>query len=712
MTEGSAGNDPEGGWTVAVDIGGTFTDIVLAGRAGGGSACHTHKVLSTPDDYGRGIAAGIAALLETHGVSAGDIARVVHATTVATNTVLEHKGAKTGLVTTRGFRDVLEMRRLRIPEMYTLNYARPDPLVPRRLRLEVDERMGPRGEIRQPLDEDSVAEVADRLLAAEVEAVAVSLLHAYANPAHEERVAELLAARLGSEVPINRSSEILPVIREYERTSTTVINAYLSPALRSYFGSLRKHLAGIGVAAPVHVMKSDGGVMTLDAAAARPATIVESGPAAGVIGAARSLADVDAITLDMGGTTAKASIVEQGEVAATTDYEVGAGINLSSKLVMGGGYALKLPVIDISEIGAGGGSLVSIDAGGLLQVGPESAGANPGPVAYGQGGTQATFTDAVLSLGYLNPDHLVGGDLGLQAEAARAALVDQVAKPLGKEALDAAWGVFEVACGTMVRAVKAVSTYRGRDPRDFALVAFGGNGPVVAAALADLLDMTRVIVPPHPGVFSAWGLLLTGIAHETSRGWLARLDEAAMADMGARLTELEAELKALMAGEGIAEGYTPAWRADLRYTQQAHELTVAVPRSDNGAPDLAGLIRAFGDEHERTYGHRAEGEAVECVALRVSGEAPPAFTPEIAAPAGDDAPARERRAYFGPAGEVVTPVVSRAALAEKPLTGPVIVEEYDSTCVVPPGWRAAVDGGGNILLARDRRPDEGDSDGR
>jgi N-methylhydantoinase A len=681
-------------WTVGVDIGGTFTDIVLAGPEG---ALFVHKTLSTPDDYGRGIAAGVRAVLEGQGVAASAVRRVVHATTVATNTVLEKKGAKAALITTQGFRDVLEMRRLRIPEMYTLKYQRPEPLVPRRLRLEVAERLGPRGEVRVPLDEATVTTAAERIKAAGVGAVAISLIHAYANSDHEHRVAEILRTTLDSNVYITCSSDILPVIREYERTSTTVINAYLGPALRHYFDSVMGHLRAIGVDAPIQIMKSDGGVMTLEAASDRPSYIVESGPAAGVIGAARTAAEVNSITLDMGGTTAKASIVEGGEVARTADYEVGAGINLSSKLIMGGGYALKLPVIDISEIGAGGGSLVSIDAGGLVHVGPESAGAHPGPVAYGQGGEQVTFTDAVLNLGYLNPDHLVGGGLKLETAAARAALMEQVAKPLNKEALDAAWGVFQVACGTMVRAVKAVSTYRGRDPRDFALFAFGGNGPVVATAIAELLEMTHVIVPPNPGVYSAYGLLLSGIEHEVTRGHLARLAETTPADLGARFRELEEELAQLMADEGYGVGaFDAEWRADTRYAGEAHEVTVPVPRTADGAPDFDRLQKAFGNEHERTYGHQAEAEEVECVTLRVNGRVSAEFTPDKIAVA-DGAPPGSRAAYFGPSGQVDASVVSRAALVEH-AAGPLIVEEYDATCVVPPGWQASLDDAGNIHL--------------
>jgi N-methylhydantoinase A len=449
-------------------------------------------------------------------------------------------------------------------------------------------------------------------------------------------------------------------------------------------------------------MKSDGGVMSLRMAAEKPAYLVESGPAAGVIGAAKLGARDkarDCLTLDMGGTTAKASIVERGQVARTGDYEVGAGINLSSKLVMGGGYALKLPVIDISEIGAGGGSIVSVDRGGLLHVGPKSAGAAPGPVVYDRGGTDPTFTDAVVALGYLNPARLLGGDLPLNAEKARAVLEARVAKPLGRDLRDTAYGIFEVACGTMVRAVKAVSTYRGRDPRDFALFAFGGNGPVVGAAIADLLEMREVVIPPAPGVFSAVGLLLSDIEQERSRAFLRALAAIDAAEIEAAYAELERTVRADFAADGYREGDVALTRsADLRYAGQAHELGVPY------AADVAAMAEAFGAEHARTYGHRAEAEAVECVALRVKGRVAKAREDAAAPPprkANDAAPA-SRTAYFGPRhGQVETPVLSRAALAETgPRAGPLIVEEYDSTVVVPPGWSARVDGAANIHLSR------------
>ena len=690
-----------GAHRLGVDIGGTFTDLVLAGPDG---ALHTHKRLSTPEDYGLGIRDGVAALLGELGLDPAAIGRVVHGTTVATNAVLEGKGALTGLVTTSGFRDVLEMRRLRIPEMYTLNYRRSEPLVPRRLRLEADERMGPEGQVWRPLDRASVEAAAERLAAAGVEAVAVCLLHAYANPDHERQIASVLRERLGDSVFLTCSSDLLPVIREYERTSTTVINAYLGPVIRGYLGRLREHLQAIGVTAPILVMKSDGGIMSAAAAAEKPAYIVESGPAAGVIGAAHTGARdgvADCITLDMGGTTAKASIVEAGEVARTGDYEVGAGINLSSKLVMGGGHALKLPVIDISEIGAGGGSLVRVDAGGLVRVGPDSAGAVPGPVAYGQGGTEPTFCDAVLTLGWLNPHHLVGGGLEIDAEAAARAVGERIAAVLGKDVLDAAHGILEVACGTMMRAVKAVSTYRGRDPRDFALFAFGGNGPVVAAAIADLLEMTTVVVPPNPGVFSAYGLLLSDIEQETARSHLALLSDTGPAALDALFRDLEAGLASEMAAEGHGAGdYAVRRIAELRYEGQAHELAVPVASGPDGLPDTGAMAAAFGDEHERTYGHRADAEAVESVTLRAVATVAVEKPPPQPRP-GAEVSALARPAFFGPlAGRQAVPVVAREGLSAAPRNGPLIVEEYDATCVVPPGWTARLDAAQNIVLEK------------
>jgi N-methylhydantoinase A len=693
-----------GRYSVGIDTGGTFTDIVVLGPDG---ALHTRKVLTTPDDYGRGVVEGLGQALADIGASPASIERLVHATTVATNTIIEKKGAKTALLATRGFRDILEMRRLRIPEMYTLNYRKPEPLVPRRLRREIAERSGPRGETWLALDETSVHAALDRIAEeGEVEALAIAFLHSYANPGHEKRAEALARARFPA-MFITCSSDLLPQLREYERTSTTVINAYLGPALERYFASLRRHLSDLGVTAPLLVMKSDGAIMTAEAAITRPAYLVESGPAAGVLGAARvaELSDrKDCLTLDMGGTTAKASMVEGAAVSTTGDYEVGAGINISSKLVTGGGYALKLPVIDLSEIGAGGGSIVHLDTGGLLHVGPRSAGAMPGPVAYGRGGMEPTFTDAMIVLGYLNPDYLVGGALALDAAKAERQLADTIALPLGKQVIDVAYGIYQLAAGTMVRAVKAVSTYRGRDPRDFTLFAFGGNGPVVATEIASLLEMRSVLIPANPGVFSAYGLLLADIEHELTRGYLKRLNEIDPAELEGIFAELANGVGELMSAEGYAPAQYRLERAiDLRYSDQAHELRIPYPHTRTDGADLRALAESFAAEHERTYGHASGADAVESVALRVVGQVQaqrPSLRRSPPRQPSDAPTPRARLAYFGTAGgRLRTPVLARADLASAPRSGPLIIEEYDATCVVPPGWRAMLDDLGNIELA-------------
>ena len=699
-------------YRVGVDIGGTFTDLVVLGSDG---STHARKVPSTPDDYGRAILDGLARVLRDLGAAGNAVDDLVHATTVATNTVLEYKGARTGLITTRGFRDVLEMRRLRIPELYVLNYQTPEPLVPRRLRFEVDERLGPRGEVRRPLDESSVRTAVAMLAEAEVEAVAICLLHSYANPDHERRVAEIVRAKLGRRVYVSCSSELLPEIREYERTSTTVINAYLGPIIERYLDRLQRGLRDAGIDAPLQIMKSDGGIMTAGEARLKPAYIVESGPAAGAIGGARVAKHVshpNVIVLDMGGTTAKAAMVEEGEVAKTTEFEVGAGINLSSKLAMGGGYALKLPVIDISEIGAGGGSIVSVDTGGLLHVGPRSAGAVPGPACYGAGGDEPTFTDALVVLGYLNPDYLVGGDLPLDRSRAERALTENVAERLGKPLVDTAYGIYQVAAATMVRAVKAVSTYRGRDPRDFALFAFGGNGPMVAAEVGRSLQMTRALVPPHPGVFSAFGLLLSNIEHELTQGFLRRLDAVSADELSRVYAQLDGRLEDLLAKEGYDLGDVSIRRyADMRYSGQAYELTVATDTAPSGRIEPEVMAESFAAEHERTYGHRGGTDPVECVNLRVVGRVTSgasatfeSFSTMKSVGGATSKPPGNRSAYFGPEwGLQDTPVLARSALAERPVSGPLIIEEYDATCVIPPRCHATLDSWGNIDIVLEER---------
>lgn len=689
-------------YRVGADIGGTFTDLVMTGPGGGRWA---RKVLSTPDDYSRAIVGSVVDMLAEAGVPGRLVEEVVHGTTVATNAILENRGAKTALITTKGFRDVLELRRLRVPELFSLFYVPPKPLVERRLRLEADERVGADGEVIRSLDEGSVKAAINRIAADGAEAVAVCLLHSYRSPAHERRVGEMVREGLPG-VFLSLSVDVLPEIREYERTSTTVVNAYIGPLVKRYLNSLSGGLQRAGVNGRLRVMQSNGGVMSAAAAAEKPAYIVESGPAAGVVGAHRSALAAgfrNVISFDMGGTTAKASLIEGGERSWTTEYEVGAGIQLSSKLVKGRGHAVRLPVLDIAEVGAGGGSIVWVDRGGALKVGPQSAGALPGPACYGKGGTEGTVTDANVVLGYISPEGLAGGAVQVQPDLAARAVEAKVARPLGMSLADAALGVHTVANTTMIRALKAVSTYRGRDPREFVLFAFGGNGPVHAAALARALGISTVVVPPAPGLFSAVGMLEAEPEHHFVQTFLTGLEETADRAVEAAFIEMEGRSKRALASEGYRPRAT-IWRrrADARYSGQAFELTVDASPPRSGT--LAGaLVQRFHAEHQRTYGHHAPGESVELVNLRLSARI---AGPKAAARRGEQLPpaaarpstSRRDARFEAGRGAVTTPVIGRSGLGRRPQRGPLIVEEYDATTVVPPGCTAALDAGGNIVI--------------
>ena len=564
-------------YRLAADIGGTFTDLVLLGPDG---RYWVKKVASTPNDYATGVINGTREILAERQLVPAAVAEVVHGTTVASNTVLQNVGAKTALITTRGFRDVLELRRLRVPEQYNLFYTPPPPLVDRRFRLEVDERIDAEGHVVRELDESSVHAAVDRIAESDIAAIAVCLIHSYSNPAHEQAVARIVMSRLPG-LFLALSSDVLPEIREYERTSTTVINAYLGPVVQSYLDSLLGQLEDDGVSAPVRIMQSSGGVMSLARAAERPVHIIESGPAAGVVAAAQVATRMgldNVITFDMGGTSAKASLIEDGRPSRTTEHEVGAGISLSSRLVKGGGHAVKVPVMDLAEVGAGGGSMVWFDKGGALKVGPRSAGAIPGPVCYGLGGRQPTVTDANLVLGFLNPDYLAGGTVRLHRDLAISALDEDVARPLGTDLFDAAYGVHTIANATMIRAIRAVSTYRGRDPREFTLLAFGGNGPVMAAGIARSLSMNRVVVPPAPGVFSAVGLLEAKLEYGFVQTFFGLLSAVDLISLNAVYSGVEQRAVETLSGDGYAVADI-SWEraADLRYVGQSFELTVSAP---------------------------------------------------------------------------------------------------------------------------------------
>jgi N-methylhydantoinase A len=675
---------------VAADIGGTFTDIALIHPDG---RIATRKVPSTPADYGGGVIEGIRQILAAEGLAEADVGEVLHACTVATNAILEAKGARTALITTAGFRDVLELRRIRVPRLYEPLYRKPPLLVPRRHRFEVTERLDWQGHVLTPLNEADVAAAIEAMIAEGIEAVAVCLLHSYANPAHERRIGAMLSERMPGAF-VSLSVDILPEIREYERTSTTAINSYVGPPVRGYLESLVARMEQQGLPPRLFMMHSAGGIVDARTVMRRPAQIVECGPAAGVLGA-RHVGVLgghrDIISFDMGGTTAKAALIENGELQRTDDYEVGGGISLSSKLAKGGGYALKLPVIDISEVGAGGGSIVWIDRAGALKVGPHSAGASPGPACYGTGGTEPTVTDANVVLGFLNQEALAGGTLRIDASLSRATIERVVARPLGLTMEQAAFGVHELVTTVMTRAVKSVTTYRGRDPRDFTLFAFGGNGGIHAVSLARALGIRTVVVPPGAGVFSALGLLHADVETGGSAACLRRTD---VVDG----TWLEAQFTALEDGVAAELGHPRARLAmtrlaDLRYAGQAFELTL--PFGGAGPYDAAALDAVkerFEAAHQRSYGYRLPGVAVEIVTLRATGRLIPdgdAVPPRHAIPPA--APPTRRPVHFGPAfGTLDTPVAGRAALAAGTIQGPVVIEEYEGTTVVPPDCTASL----------------------
>ncbi len=692
---------------LGVDIGGTFTDLVLADDAG---HTLTRKVPTTPGDHSAAILDALDGIVAELGARASALGAVVHGTTIATNTIVELRGAPTGLLTTRGFRDTLEIGRLRYPRLYDLTWSKPPPLVERRWRLEVDERLDRDGTVVQPLDRASARRAIAQLRDDGVQAIAVCLLHAFANPVHERQLAALIADDAPG-LAVCLSSDVLPEVGEFERTSTTVINAYLQPVVGRYLDRLQAGLTERGVDVPVLVMQSNGGVMSARAAVQRPMHIVESGAAAGVVAAQRlteALESRNVITLDMGGTTAKAAILEDGRPTQVAEYEVGGGISVGNRLYRGGGYPLRAPALDIAEVGAGGGSLVWVDAGGALHVGPRSAGSVPGPLCYRRGGTEPTLTDANLLLGYLNPGALLGGTLPIDAEYARAAFEELVARPIGRTVHEAAYGVHRIAVANMVRVVKAVSSERGRDPRRFSLVAFGGNGPVHAALVATELAMRRVIVPPAPGVFSAVGLLEADLAHHLSRSMLKPTRRLAAADVEQAFQALEAEGRRSLAEEGYEADRTELVRSvDVRYVGQSFDLRLPVESAAFADGALADLERRFAVEHERTYGHRADDDPVELVNVRVMARGRDPRPPVLPRSNGRPGAAQGTRpVYFGPGfGWTDTPVcLSRADLDldRTPRHGPLIVEEYDATTIVPPGCTVWRDTSDNLMLEVDQ----------
>ena len=690
-------------YRVGVDIGGTFTDLVYLGSDG---TVLARKIASTPDDYSRAVLEGIEVGIRELKISSDQISEVGHGFTVASNAIIEGRGAQTALITTEGFRDVLEFRRNRIPRLYELSYNKPPSPVKRQNRLEVRERMNYKGEVLRPLDKGDVDKVVDRILESGIESVAISLLHSYANPEHEEYIANVIRER-APKIILTVSSELLPEMKEYERTSTTVINSYVRPVVDAYLTRLADGLKDMGVTVPLGVMQSNGGLATTQIAKEKPVYCIESGPAAGVVGAfhlGKRLGIDNMMTLDMGGTTAKACMIEDGEMLQAPEYEVGGGISAGHRLLKGAGHILRVPSIDLAEVGAGGGSIASVDKSGSLRVGPNSSGAVPGPACYDNGGADATVTDADVILGYLNPKYLLGGALPIRRDKASKAVTDQVASPLNLSEFEAAHGIHLLVNSNMGRALRAVSSERGRDPRRFVLVAFGGGGPVHAAGLAEMLDINKVIVPPFPGVFSSFGLLYADVEHHFVQTYYKTFRELDIDALNGILEGLWGEGRSQLRDEGFADdSHEVVTQVDMKYEGQASELTVYLPLGRVTPENLKKLSDSFEEEHERTYGYRTDAP-FQLVNLRViaRGLSRESRIPDqLEIPSDADSGPTERPVYFGPRhGFIDAPVMTRASLEGNSRFGPLIIEEYDSTTVVPPGWTVSIDQWTDLVLDR------------
>jgi N-methylhydantoinase A len=687
-------------WRIGIDIGGTFTDVAMVEAATG--RIEIAKVLTTPRDFERGVIDGIGRGLRDNAIDPVTVTLLSHATTVVTNALLEKKGARAGFIATRGFRDILELRRSSRPDLYDLFQDAPAVLVPRRHRFEITERIDAQGAIIKPLDESELPPLIAAIRAADLQTVAVSLLFSFLNDTHERRIGAALRAAL-PDVAVYLSCEVLPEIREFERASTTAVCAYVGPMLRSYLDRLQHAASDLGLPA-LHVMGSSGGVFDIAEALRLPAAVVESGPAAGVIAASlagRQLDRPNLISFDMGGTTAKASVIVGGEIAVTAEYEVGGAAN-AKRWMHGTGHPIRVPVIDLAEVSAGGGSIAWIDPGGALKVGPHSAGADPGPAAYGAGGTRPTVTDADVILGYLDREALLGGALRIDLAAAERAIADAVASPFHLSVAEAAARIVEVVTANMAQALRIVSVERGHDPQEFSLIAFGGAGPVHAAALADELQIPEVIIPPAPGAFSALGLVASDLRRDYSRTLYANLAEVDPARVADAIAAMEAEAVAMLNAARVPQERRAIIRqADLRYRRQAYELTVPFMegRIDRVVTDA--LAEAFHAKHAQTYGHANRAEAVQLVNLRVTalGRSPPLTLAQRPDP--DSARTRERDVWFAGCGFMPTPVHWRLGLLPGALLcGPAIIEALDSTTVVPPGWQARIDDFGCIRLTR------------
>jgi N-methylhydantoinase A len=676
-------------YRIGFDVGGTFTDFTMLDEGSG--SVHYFKVPSTPHDPSEAIGTGLSALIADHGIDPALVRHLGHGTTVATNMVIERKGALTGLITTRGFRDTLEIGRQTRPHLYDYSISRPTPLVPRELRFEIAERILSDGTVEVPLDEEQVAEAARALGAAGVGAVVICFLHSYRRPEHERRAGEIVRAIL-PDAYVSLSSNVLPEFREFERMSTTVLNAYMGPRMGTYLERLLGRVGDLGITGELNTVHSNGGLMSVPTVREIPVRTCVSGPAAGVIGAAeigRFANFPNLVTFDVGGTSTDVSVIVDGKPLFASDRLVA-------------DYPVKTPMIDIHVIGAGGGSIAAIDDAGALKVGPRSAGAAPGPVAYARGGTEPTITDANIVLGRLDPVALLEGRLPVDAAAARQAIEERIARPLGLSVEEAAHGILRIANANMSRAIRSVSTERGHDIRDFALFAYGGAGPLHACDLAQDCGIRTVLVPQEPGTLCARGILLSDINMDFVRSELSLAGDQSWRRVCAVLGEMRDEATAWLVREGVAEeDQLLRIMVDARYDGQNFE--VSVPLDDVRADGLEDMVQRFRRQHVQEYGYDVSDRPVEIVNCRVQAVGRVARVPVSApVPVPGLEPVKGRRpVYFGKeTGWVETSIYRRGQLPiGRTFAGPAIIEEMSSTLIVQPGQTVTVDPVGNLIVS-------------
>jgi N-methylhydantoinase A len=685
---------------IGVDIGGTFTDLVWVDEATG--AFRVAKLLTTPKDPSQAVEEGAVTLLHEAGAGAAAVRALIHGTTLATNALIERKGARVGLLATAGFRDAVEIGREGRYDMYDLFIDPPVPLVPRQLRIEVSERILADGAVLRPLDRAQARAAITELGTLGVEAIAICLLHAYRNPVHERALAALCAEILPG-VPVSCSSDVVPEIREYERTSTTTANVYVMPLMARYLDDLERKLVGLGIPGRLYVMMSAGGIATPETAKRVPIRLVESGPAAGALAAARSARQVGLdrlLSFDMGGTTAKACVIDRGEPLLAREFEVAR----ADRFKKGSGLPIRVPVVELIEIGAGGGSVARVDRMGLLKVGPDSAGADPGPACYGAGGREPTVTDADLLLGYLDADFFLGGRMRLDVEAARRAIETRVARPMGLGITEAAWGIHRVVNENMAAAARVHGIERGKDLRGYPLFAFGGAGPVHAWQVGRILRVPQVIVPYGAGALSAYGLLAAPLAFDFVRTAPQRLAIADWTLVNRLFEEMEAEGRRILRGAGVPETQITVRRsAEMRYFGQGHEVDVEIPPAALGPDSLTTITASFEASYRLLYSRTPMGVPLEALNWRAVVSGPPpdlTITGGLGSGAATVPIAKKRRAAYFPeaGGYVETPVYDRYGLEPGArLAGPAIVEERESTTVVGPGTLISVDVHRNLV---------------